>query len=76
MHLIILHAYQITVPSPAKGDTCIRYIVNGIMLNSNTADIACSYGYTTPVLITNVTELRLLYGQPSANLSEVGWLVW
>ena len=33
MHLIVFHADKVAVPAPAEGDSCIGYIMNGVVVD-------------------------------------------
>ena len=56
VHLVVLHADQVSVPAPAHRDACIRHIVNGVMLNIDVAHITCTDSDTAPVLIAYLIE--------------------
>ena len=75
VNLVVLHAYQITVPAPTQRDACIGYVVNGVVLDVDARDIACGDGYTAPVLVGDVVELAVAYLLLGTNISEVSRLV-
>ena len=70
MNLVVLHAYQITVPAPTQRDACIGYVVNGVVLDVDGRDIDCGDSYTAPVLVGDVVELADDYLLMGTNISE------
>ena len=75
MNLIVSHTDSVAIPTPSQRDTCIRYIVDGIVLDMDAADVTCCDGYTTPVIVGDVVELRLLNRLPAAHLTCVFGLI-
>ena len=75
VHLIVLHADQVSVPAPAHRDACIRHIVDGVMLNVDVAHITCTDSDTAPVFIAYLIEKTIANLLFSAYLAVVSRLV-
>ena len=75
MHLIVFHADKVAVPAPAEGDSCIGYIMNGVMVDGDARHIASTDGHTAPVFIAYIIEFRLFYGLARAYFAEISGLI-
>ena len=75
VYFVVLHAHQVAVPSPAKRNTCIGYVVDGVMLDIDATHVACTDSYTAPVFVGDIVELAVAHLLLCAHLTEVGGLV-
>ena len=72
MNLVILHTYEVAVPAPAQRDTCVRNVVDGVVLDVDTSNITCSDGNTAPVLVGDVVKFVIADSLSCADFAEVG----
>ena len=75
MYRIVLHAHQVAIPSPPQRDACIRDVVDGVVVDTDAADIAGGDGDAAPVFVGDVVEEAVGDLLSGAYVAEVGRLV-